>query len=95
MLKELEKNASDYKIEEKKTIAEEILKLINDSAAELEDASLQWAVAQYKSDGKAVYNSTAEKFWKTECLKFMLEQLKYNCTEQIKKERRGGESDGI
>ena len=95
MIKELEKNASDYKIKEKKTISEEILKLLNDSVKELDDPSLQWAAAQYKSDTKTKYNSTAEKFWKTECLKFMLEQLKYKCTEQIKKERKGGESDGI
>lgn len=87
-------HASEYKIEEKKTISLELLGQADTSIQELNHLSISWAAEQYKNrQGKV--SCTLEEFWEKECFKSMLEQLKYKCTESIKKTRNGGGSNGI
>lgn len=103
----IRQHASEYKIEAKKAAAEEILqkageavlkfnKLRNTYNTDLEpeQPSIGWAVKQC---GKRNIRGSdnIEDFCEKECFKDMLEQLKYKCTESIKKARNGGDSDGI
>lgn len=97
-------HAGQYKIEEKKEKALELLELAalavrklcgkEFSIQESENPSVAWSAVQYKNRRKKE-DDGLEEFLEKECLKAILEQLKYRCTESVKKIRNGGNGNGI
>ena len=97
-------NAGQYKIEEKKETALELLKLAalavrklcgkEFSIQESENPSVAWSAVQYQNRRKKE-DDGLEEFLEKECLKAILEQLKYRSTESVKKIRNGGNVNGI